>query len=342
MQPTKKTTFTRKSKPAGGQVTGVTLSSNNLVVVSTGVPSLDEILGGAALGSIFLVEEDHPKTYSNMLAKCIIAEGVVCGHEVLVATHQEHLTRALPSLVESARTSRANDDGDAELKIAWRYSQKQPKHDCAGSFVHKFDFSKPASEEFIGKASSLLTVIDDLDYERVLSSVRQKVDGAYATATERPSNVLRIVIDGAGSPLWASERGSSEAALNRFLFMLKSIVRPSYAVAFVTVPSFLRDKVHVDRLRRLCDVSIALKAFGEKEKLLSDFKEFHGLIEVEQLSQFNSLGVGNKEAFSDLAFKVHKKQFTVEKLHLPPLFTDNAPDQSSCSQKFSKAKVDDF
>lgn len=60
---------------------------NGSALVSTGVASVDDVLGGGCpLGSIMLVEEDQDTSYANLLLKYWIAQGLCCpGQQVVVA-----------------------------------------------------------------------------------------------------------------------------------------------------------------------------------------------------------------------------------------------------------------
>uniref|UniRef100_A0A8V5FL01 Elongator complex protein 4 n=1 Tax=Melopsittacus undulatus TaxID=13146 RepID=A0A8V5FL01_MELUD len=61
------------------------------LLLSSGLPSLDCVLGGGiAVGTLLLIEEDKYALYSNLLFKYFLAEGVVCGHDLFVASAKEH------------------------------------------------------------------------------------------------------------------------------------------------------------------------------------------------------------------------------------------------------------
>uniref|UniRef100_A0A8D0KXY9 Elongator complex protein 4 n=1 Tax=Strix occidentalis caurina TaxID=311401 RepID=A0A8D0KXY9_STROC len=109
------------------------------LLLSSGLPSLDCVLGGGiAVGTLLLIEEDKYGLYSNLLFKYFLAEGVVCGHELFVASAKEHpdnILKELPApllddtyrneLGEEATAVKSEDFQDS-MKIAWRY-QNLPK-----------------------------------------------------------------------------------------------------------------------------------------------------------------------------------------------------------------------
>ncbi|OBS59201.1 hypothetical protein A6R68_09675, partial [Neotoma lepida] len=81
------TSFQRKSKASGADGGGPRLLSiagtrpsvrNGQLLVSTGLPALDQLL-----------EEDKYNIYSPLLFKYFLAEGVINGHTLLVASAKE-------------------------------------------------------------------------------------------------------------------------------------------------------------------------------------------------------------------------------------------------------------
>lgn len=68
--------------------------------------------------------------------------------------------------------------------------------------------------------------------------------------TDQPKhrNVLRIAVQAIGSPLWFNDgNGSLDTKqsndLIKFLYFLRVLLRQAFAVAFVTVPSYLLSQV---------------------------------------------------------------------------------------------------
>ncbi|KAJ1679471.1 Elongator subunit elp4, partial [Spiromyces aspiralis] len=56
-------------------------------LISTGVPSLDDILGGGLpVGSILLIEEDRQSEYSRILFSYFISQGIAATHKVCIAS----------------------------------------------------------------------------------------------------------------------------------------------------------------------------------------------------------------------------------------------------------------
>lgn len=84
---------------------------------------------------------------------------------------------------------------------------------------------------------------------------------------------------------------------------------------------------HVARLEHLSDAVIRLESFvGTPMESDATFKAYNGLLHVIKLPQLNALASVDINT-TDLAFKIRRKKFTVEKFYLPPSISD--ADQST-------------
>lgn len=125
-QPTQKTLNGTKLSPA----------ISSVLLTSSGIPSLDDILGGGIqLGTDLLILNSDPHSaHSDLIQKHFIAQGIAAKHDVHV------LNPCAKILVESCMWSStstasvpsvATDDPDAaiigedKVKIAWRYERMQ-------------------------------------------------------------------------------------------------------------------------------------------------------------------------------------------------------------------------
>ncbi|KAI8643381.1 Elongator complex protein 4 [Parasitella parasitica] len=108
---------------------------NGQLLISTGVPSLDDILGGGQpVGTIILIKEDRATTYAQLLLKYFIAQGISSGHHCAITSRDEYPEEMLKTLMWLSTSDKDDDDdlektknarADAEsdrMKIAWRYS----------------------------------------------------------------------------------------------------------------------------------------------------------------------------------------------------------------------------
>ncbi|KAL0077780.1 Elongator complex protein 4 [Phycomyces blakesleeanus] len=116
--------------PAGSRLSAY----NGQLLISTGVPSLDDILGGGLpVGTVLLIKEDRATTYAQLLLKYFMAQGIASGHHCALATRDEDPGELMHNLMWLATTD-ADEDEDHDkrkqaqqsesdrMKIAWRYS----------------------------------------------------------------------------------------------------------------------------------------------------------------------------------------------------------------------------
>ncbi|KAJ1929963.1 Elongator subunit elp4 [Tieghemiomyces parasiticus] len=91
---------------------GTKLSAHNgQVLVSSGVPSLDDVLGGGlAVGSVVLVLADRRTSYAEVLLNYFVAQGLASGHRIHMASADSHpgeLLSRLPSWCPEVSVSSA-------------------------------------------------------------------------------------------------------------------------------------------------------------------------------------------------------------------------------------------
>ncbi|KAM9302381.1 elongator complex protein 4 [Gastrophryne carolinensis] len=354
------TSFRRKVRGKLPAIRGTRPSvQNGQLLMSSGVPSLDHILGGGlAVGTLLVIEEDAYSTYSNLLLKYFLVEGVVSGHEVFVASASEDPQTILKDLpapltdeLPKQEVQKAVCPGLAEdsMKIAWRY-QNMPKVEpvllSSSRFGHYYDISKTISPDLLqltkthsfffphtahaeepDRPSNQITC----DYRQLLQSIQQAIhkggfDGSNPQKGEK--NIMRIGIQSLGSVLWeddicTEERPHNVHSLTRFLYALRGLLRSSLSVCVITLPAHLiQNKAITVRVRNLSDTVIGLESFIGSERESSPlYKDYHGLLYVHKIPRLNSL-ICDETDTKDLAFKLKRKLFSIERLHLPPDLSD--------------------
>ncbi|XP_038663796.1 elongator complex protein 4 isoform X1 [Scyliorhinus canicula] len=359
------TSFQRRARGQRATVPGTRPSlRNGQLLLSTGVPSLDYIIGGGlAVGTLLLVEEDRYESYSRMLLKYFVAEGIVCGHSLFIASardHPEEILQELPApllddVIEIDEAIREIEDNTTitasqnSMTIAWRY-QNLPKIQTAltssSRFGHYYDVSKTMNTELQHSVKCHSFFLPDeapLDlaaspfgnmnfgYVKLLRSIQRIIreegfDGACPQTKQR--NILRIGIHSLGSLLWGEDIGLSENiehaySLTKFLYALRGLLRTSLSACIITVPAYLiQNKAIIGRVVKLSDTVIGLESFNVSESASNPlYKDYHGLLHVRQIPRLNSL-ICDVPDTKDLAFKLKRKLFTIERLHLPPDLSD--------------------
>ncbi|XP_077294088.1 elongator complex protein 4 [Arctopsyche grandis] len=333
----------RKSNP---KIPGTKTSlQNSQLLVSSGIPSLDHVIGGGiSVGSVFLIEEDDFAKYSNVMFKYYLSEGIVCNHKLLLATldnDPEKLLCELPSPtnMETETTSKPDNEMEHDMKIAWRYNDLTPVQSTLSSglqFGHYFDISKPLDKDVLKSIDKSLWKYKSLDsncpgnsaYKNLINYIKNQIeDGFKKTDKGENKNILRIGIQSLGSPAWQSHENHNfndnkedeGKHLIQFLYCLRSLLRSTYCVVFLTIPTLIFQNSDVmARIRHLVDGSVRLDAFaGTDRESNAVLRDYHGLFYMPKLLSMNTLAPYIPPTL-DLAFKLRRRKFLIEKLHLPP------------------------
>eukprot|EP00039_Didymoeca_costata_P005187 m.79263 g.79263 ORF g.79263 m.79263 type:complete len:399 (+) comp12706_c0_seq1:92-1288(+) len=242
-----------------------------------------------------------------------------------------------------------------DMEIAWRYNANPKIESEVGGgskalgkgrmpsltpYCHTFDVTKTIGERIL--QSEKVTSIDMRGnglsaaekanqpneaagellecYSKLLKKI-QDVAEPFAQSVRVPSNtqrgVFRLGLYSLGSPRWP-ESDRDCFSLVRFVASLKSLMRQSFGVCVLTVKGSLLPTAVLQRLQWLCDTVIGLKAFaGTDLESNAGLKDYHGYFEMRRFPKINSLTCVMPETL-DLVFKLRRKNFVIEKLHLPP------------------------
>ncbi|KAM5247053.1 elongator complex protein 4 [Ctenodactylus gundi] len=334
---------------------------NGQLLVSTGLPALDQLLGGGlAVGTVLLIEEDKYNIYSSLLFKYFLAEGIISGHTLLVASAKEapaNILQELPAPILDDNYKKEFDEdlcnhktpeSNSKMKIAWRY-QLLPKMEVgpvsSTRFGHYYDASKKIPQElletskwhgfFLPEKIPLTLKVEPHhlahSYTELLQYIKNTIyeEGfGGSNPKKKQKNILRIGIQNLGSPLWGDDICCAENCdhshnLTKFLYVLRGLLRTSLSVCVITMPTHLiQNKAVIARVSNLSDTVVGLESFiGSERETNPLYKDYHGLIHIRQIPRLNNLNCGESDV-KDLAFKLKKKLFTIERLHLPPDLSD--------------------
>ncbi|XP_053599608.1 elongator complex protein 4 [Plodia interpunctella] len=334
-----------KNIEAKSSIPGTKLK-NNLPFTSSGIPSLDHVIGGGLPATgIFALEEDILGNYSRVLTKYFLAEGIVCKHDLFIACADEdpeNIIKELPQpTTEPLEDVSSVNEGIDKMKIAWRYeglSRVESSFGKSTNFGHHFDLSKYMDSETIktcniiycdpNKSQHILKGFKNSLYSTLLTSIQKAVSKEeYKSSSKNNKNMLRISIQSLGSPIWMAmdcDEGLDSSHygqdLIKFMYCLRVMLRDTNSVVFVTIPSHLfNDEEHVmKRILYSIDNSVRIESFtGSTKETNPVYKDYHGLFHITKLSTPFSL-VPFVPPSLDLAFKLKRKKFLIEKLHLPP------------------------
>ncbi|XP_046712971.1 elongator complex protein 4 isoform X2 [Silurus meridionalis] len=296
------TSFQKKNRSKLIQIPGTKPSVHTgQLIISSGVPSLDCALGGGlAVGSLLLIGEDEFDSYSRALLQYFLAEGIMSGHELFIASAQDHpeeIIKEIPSPLQDEETefktiSQTLDQQDT-MKIAWRY-QNLPKVQTVLSpsshFCHYYDLAKHMGQDRLQNAKIHTFYLPE---EQIAPTSLSDVLGPYSALLHS----IQLLIKQNGFD------GSNS-----------------------------QNKTIRGRMIRLSDTAITLQSFSDAERNNNPlYKDYHGLLHVVQVPQLNCLGCEVPDT-KDLAFRVKRKQFTIERMFLPP-------DLSESVSRVSKAQI---
>uniref|UniRef100_A0A8B9E8Q7 Elongator complex protein 4 n=1 Tax=Anser cygnoides TaxID=8845 RepID=A0A8B9E8Q7_ANSCY len=253
------------------------------------------------------------------------AEGVVCGHDLFVASAMEP-----PDNILKVKTHRRGKD----ILIDHNYLEIASPT-TSTKFGHYYDISKTMSPEllqsikwhsfYLPEELSLEPKLKmcnmNCGYANLLHSIQRVIyqegfDGSHPQKKQK--NILRIGIQSLGSLLWGDDICSSDTpedihSLTKFLYVLRGLLRKSLSACIITVPSHLiQNKAIMERVTNLSDMVVGLESFiGSERETNPLYKDYHGLLHVHQIPRLNSL-ICDVSDTKDLAFRLKRKQFTIE------------------------------
>jgi elongator complex protein 4 len=280
---------------------GVKISvHNHQTLTSSGVSSLDELLGGGIpLGRIFLLKQDRFSGYSDVLFKYFISQGIYLDHEIILASLDQNPAQLLkelmkatekqsddkekdeeyiPAVQRSARTMgslRTVVDRTEKMSIAWRY-ENQPKFNSglqsntSKAYLHTFDLTKRIEPEVLGLAKITIYGAKEVTqdkYNVLLEHIRKKLSlPQFNQGVKCTKNVLRVCVNGVGSPDWNEDE--KLVKLFKFLYSLKGMIRNTNGVVYVTIPAYLYNDFHgvssnpyIRRIEHAVDGVIEIESF---------------------------------------------------------------------------------
>lgn len=343
---------TRGFQPSKSRTTlpipGTKVSAFNpqLIVTSTGVPSLDELFGGGiSIGSLLLVEEDRDSTYAHHVLRCAIAEGAWAGHEVVVASldrDPKHVLASAPSLRPPAKDNSSTESED--LQIAWRYAQQKKVQSEKLVPSRSYSFKERMLPHLLecvntftwGRNARLKRPHNP--YMDLFCKLNQLLEARKlrvqdANARKGNESLMRIVIDSCGSPAWEDmdndNNDDNMTQLTTFLPLLSALLKESYAIGVISLPSKYHSPDVMNRLYQYSHFIIQLKSFKNSDSDSSaseSYKDYDGTVEIKRT--YAGL-VSRPYVEKDLVFRVKRDEFVIETFHLPPSLGDENEQPSS-------------
>ncbi|KZT75188.1 hypothetical protein DAEQUDRAFT_761132 [Daedalea quercina L-15889] len=309
----RRTTTKQAPTPVGARISPGATSS---FITSTGIPSLDDILGGGLplSCSLLTLAPDAHSAYGEVVQKYFVAQGLGCGQKVCIVDEDVDGFLAECMWTPSSATSgsgsasvpvaddeddgRAGGEDDAKIKIAWRYEQmKQFQTTVPASnqsnedYCRVFDLTSRIPDDIIKSAKNsgqLISIpIRTGEDTRPGSSVLDALEKILATQEQEGQSVpVRICIPYLGSAGWGDLLQQDICYL--LLCMRNMLRRNPTACASVALPSQMCTDAWggpgwVQKLGWLVDASITLAAFTADPSLTAMFPSHHGMVHIHTL-----------------------------------------------------------
>ncbi|GAB5577693.1 elongator complex protein 4 isoform X2 [Prionailurus iriomotensis] len=264
-------------------------------------------------------EEDKYNIYSSLLFKYFLAEGIINGHTLLVASAKEDPADILQELPAPLLDDNVKKDFDEDacnhktaesnikMKIAWRY-QLLPKMEHSGQWkLCKFRL------ETIGNYRQVEPVRSSTLY-RGAGPVSSSRFGHYYDASKKMPQELIEASKWHG--FFFPEKSSSTLNIepcsltHGYIKLLQFIQNIIYEEGFDG--SNPQNKAIISRVTNLSDTVVGLESFiGSERETNPLYKDYHGLIHIRQIPRLNNL-IYDVSDVKDLAFKLKRKLFTIE------------------------------
>ncbi|KAH7883766.1 PAXNEB-domain-containing protein [Phlebopus sp. FC_14] len=289
-------------------------TSPSTILTSSGIPSLDDVLGGGLplSCSLTVLAPDNHSAYGELVQKYFVAQGIASGHRVCIVDDdaQSFVKECmwLPSSTSNTPTpplKTGDDDDDDEkaaqsadkIKIAWRYEQMKrfqttvpSSNSSTDNFCCTFDLTSRIPLSAIDSAHSARRLIF-LGGGRHCNKapwfhgiIEQMQDALRAESSA--ADVVRFSIPSLGHPKWGDLRPTD---ILNFLHALRRLLRRyPQACACISLSGHTCTDAWggpgwVQKVGWLTDASITLSGFGANPSLLALFPSHHGLLQIHKL-----------------------------------------------------------
>ncbi|KAI4354674.1 hypothetical protein L6164_003521 [Bauhinia variegata] len=324
---TRGSSFSRNlSAVTSTQNPGLKHGPNGTMLLSSGIPDLDKMLGGGfSLGSLVMIMEDAEAPHHMLLLRNFMSQGLVHKQPLLYASPTRDPKGFLGTLPSPKTlkddTSRGHDsNNEKDLRIAWQYKKYfgEPQLNVNASnggkhdYSNDFDLRKPLERQFFSGLPIECVSIQDFTSLAPLQDLCAKFLAQFPRTGVSISSAGRIAIQSFCSP--QCKYSNMEWHMLSFIRSLKSMTRTSNAVVVVTFPPSLLSPSCSKRLQHMADTLLSVKAIPdedkEMEKLLTGYQDMVGLLNVHKVARLNTQVPVILEA-TTFSIKLQKRRFLV-------------------------------
>ncbi|KAF5377686.1 hypothetical protein D9615_005236 [Tricholomella constricta] len=309
--------FKRKGSAKQSQVfpgTRPSPATPSTLITSSGIPSLDDILGGGLplSCSLLVAAPDLHSSYGDLVQKYFIAQGLNCRHRLCVIDDNAEAfvkdimwvargrSGAAPEPTVDEVEMKAGPQEDGQIKIAWRYEQMKPfqttvstsSSSSTDEYCFNFDLSSrvpPSTIEESVRAGQLSFIETQSNSRISTSEVLSRITGILrpeSSEAHSSSTPLRICIPSLGSPQWGE---LTQQDILYFLHSLRALLRQHpYVCASLSLAPHLSTESWggrgwFQRLGWVTDSVLTLSAFSADPSLTATFPNHHGLLHIHTL-----------------------------------------------------------
>ncbi|KAB1211057.1 Elongator complex protein 4 [Morella rubra] len=342
--------FSRTFTAASSSSTpGLKFGPNGTIFISSGIPDLDS--GGFPLGSLVMVMEDAEAPHHMLLLRNFMSQGLVHKQPLLYASPSKDPKGFLGTLPSPACLYKLQEEG---LRIAWQYKKyfgenhlnSDSNRDGKQEYCNDFDLRKPLERHFLsGQHIDCISIQDTPD----LSTLRDRCATFLTQFPRNDGNISsagRIAIQSFCAP--QCEYSNMEWDMISFLRSLRSMIRASNAVAFVTFPPSLLSPSFSRRWQHMADTLLSVRAIPDDDKelakLLTGYHDMIGLLNVHKIARINTQVAVILDA-TTFSIQLQKRRFLVlECLNQAPIdaTSGNSYGTSASCSGSSKSGTLDF
>ena len=287
----------------------------------------------------FFQEHDGGE-YSPLFAKHFISEGINHEHTIVcIGRRTADWMKTLPSPVEGdgkcssklkmhwlflflkqCFVSDANEqtkENDDDLRIAWRYKRRQ----IHTRFSHSYDLSKHRPESQLENCH----IVDEL--ENLDTVIHQISD----ICSRNQSNVVRIVLDAVGMPI------TDDCIVTRFFHKLKCLISSPNTVILTLYPPQCISEFLNFYLEDFFNYVLTVKTLSNDKNPV--YKDYHGILTIDKVGTMNTFTMPLYD-LTDRFFKVKRKKFIIEKMHLPPDLSETVSRSATNNSNVTASNLD--
>ncbi|WVO14675.1 hypothetical protein L204_102312 [Cryptococcus depauperatus] len=277
----------------------VSSATHVLPLLPTGLPSLDDLLGGSGLpfhAILLVLAPDTQSAWGRLVERYFMAQGLMTDQKVVLVGQQEEVESVVKGCMwVEGGTAEAGDGSESEgeggveggaSKIAWRYEKMAMfKTTVSGNSSNLSLMTTIPSAVVEAKLQSGQLSYISVNPDGPSSSEGDLLDQVLKNIWEKlekagQSKVTRVVIHELASLDWGS---LSIISINRFIHSLRALLQSRPASAIITIPASLLHALGNDRERVVrnwawgVDSCVELKGFADDPTLPLIFPT-HGLL----------------------------------------------------------------